>query len=357
MSEATIKKTPRAAIAGALSVDISPTFVSSPAKEFSEVIKPGMITHIEGNEIHPGGPVANTGMALPIFGVEPLFVAKVGNDAFGSLLTSVLASVGGPESVEGISVDSSIYTAYSIILAPAGLDRAILQNPGANDYFSEQDVDYGKMLDCSLFHFGHPSSMKNMYENDGEQLVNIMKKARGMGMVTSFDLCAVDPDTDAGKADWKKILQRVLPYVDFFLPSYGELRDIIAPGEDPEPAYLTFESLALGATNIFLKLGKEGAYFRNSDGTVFRDIEERLGFERGSMESWEDRIGTIEAKLVPAENVVSGLGAGDTTISAYIAAMLRGYDFDNTIDLAVTEGALCVTAASAIGGLKPFEEL
>lgn len=44
-----------------------------------------------------------------------------------------------------------------------------------------------------------------------------------MGLTTSLDLVAVDPDSEAAGMDWARILERVLPYVDFFVPSIEEL--------------------------------------------------------------------------------------------------------------------------------------
>ena len=38
-----------------------------------------------------------------------------------------------------------------------------------------------------------------------------------------MDMAAVDADSEAGRADWEAILKRVLPYVDFFVPSVEEL--------------------------------------------------------------------------------------------------------------------------------------
>lgn len=358
------RKPLRAAVAGALSVDICPEFPGVTATEgsemdFGDIILPGKITHIDGNQMHPGGPVANTGMALSIFGVEPILLARIGDDDFGQLLRTMLIRGTGEYSVNSLIVDKDIgaYTAYSLILAPSGIDRAILQNPGANDRFEMDDIDFEYLVSegCRLLHFGHPSSMHNMFVNEGEQLMNIMKSAREHGLVTSLDLCVVDKNTEAGEHDWMHILRRVLPYVDFFVPSYDDICDIFSPGEHPEAAYLAIESISMGASNVFLKLGTEGTYFCNGDALVFRDIESRLGFESGSMESWEERVGRAKGKII--ENVVSGLGAGDTAIAAYLSAMLRGYDFDDAIDIAMIEGGLCVTQASATGGLVPFEDL
>ena len=73
------------------------------------------------------------------------------------------------------------------------------------------------------------------------------------------------------------------------------------------------------------------------------------------MENWEKREGYIPA--VPAEKNISGLGAGDVTVAAYLAAMMHTQSFDETLRLALTEGSLCLSDPSATGGLKPFGEL
>ena len=65
--------------------------------------------------------------------------------------------------------------------------------------------------------------MQSMYENDGKELLKIMKKAKDAGAATSLDMASVDETSDAGGADWEKILESVLPYVDFFVPSVEEL--------------------------------------------------------------------------------------------------------------------------------------
>ena len=66
--------------------------------------------------------------------------------------------------------------------------------------------------------------MRHFYENAGWGLVSVFRRARRAGLATSLDLCAVDPDSDAGREDWEMILTNVLPLVDFFVPSIDELR-------------------------------------------------------------------------------------------------------------------------------------
>ena len=423
---------PRAAVAGCYSIDICPGFAGT-GKDFGEIIKPGAITRITGNDMFPGGSAPNTGLAMNIFGVEPVFLGKIGNDAFGGMLLDMMraqlaagsdsdaddgdgqATAGSDAALEALCVDENAPTAYSLILAPKGLDRAILQNPGANDEFCFDDIDWEKLSGCRLLHFGHPPTIRRFYEDEGAQLRELFRTARERGMATSLDLCAVDPASDAAKEDWRKILENVLPYVDFFLPSAVELdqmlhgagiagsgplgdgagktgsgagrtgsgeaaAEILAYGTDDElhdaVRKLAEESVRIGASNLVIKLGSRGFYYRNADD--LSAVAERLGRVRGAegacvqsradaesggqadglanagMDDWAGREGFAPARSVEE---VSGLGAGDTFIGAYLAGLLRGFGFDATIECARAEGALCVTQRSATGGLVPFERL
>ncbi|MDO4869267.1 MAG: carbohydrate kinase family protein [Bacillota bacterium] len=339
----------RAAVAGCLSIDICPRFVSS-GNDFGDIIKPGQITHIEGNDVFAGGSVANTGIAMKLFGVEPLLLGRIGGDSFGRMLQGMLRDQVGA-GADTVVVDHETPTAYSLILAPEGLDRAILQNPGANDAFRLSDIDWEQIKGCRLMHFGHPPTIRHFYENDGCELEALFAKAREMDMVTSLDLCAVDPASEAGRADWGAILRRVLPLVDFFVPSRQELADMLGAGGEAAVSELIDACVELGATNILIKEGENGMSYRN--GCDFSDIERKLGRAGGSMADWEGCRG--HAPAVKAIKEVSGLGAGDTSIAAYLSAMMRGFSFEDTLYLARAEGALCVSDASATAGLRPLE--
>lgn len=109
------------------------------------------------------------------------------------------------------------------MLAVPGIDRVFLHDPGANDTYSSDDMRGLALNGVDLFHFGYPPIMKKMYQNDGEQLADIFCSMKEKGIATSLDMAAVDPDSEAGQADWRTILKRVLPYVDFFVPSIEEI--------------------------------------------------------------------------------------------------------------------------------------
>ena len=54
---------------------------------------------------------------------------------------------------------------------------------------------------------------------------------------------------------------------------------------------------------------------------------------------------------------MSGTGAGDTSIAAFLTAITDGYTPEDALHLAAGTGASCVAAYDALSGLKSFEEL
>jgi fructose-1-phosphate kinase PfkB-like protein len=140
------------------------------------------------------------------------------------------------------------------------------------------------------------------------------------------------------------------------MPSIGDLEGIlIDDAENADVRKVADELNELGAKCLLIKLGAKGMYYRNPGAAFFRTIEKKLKVVSPYMENWENREGFAEA-VKPKKNI-SGLGAGDVAIAAYLAAIMHTQNFDETIALALAEGALCLGDVSATGGLKPFGEL
>lgn len=74
-----------------------------------------------------------------------------------------------------------------------------------------------------------------------------------------------------------------------------------------------------------------------------------------NLADWTEKEG-FEKSYVP-EKILSGTGAGDTSIAAFLTAMLEGYSIEKAMQLASGTGASCVAAYDALSGLKTFEEL
>lgn len=356
-------------VAGHACLDITPLFPQNQqAAKLGNILSPGKLIQMEGVDIHAGGAVSNTGMAMKMLGADVCLMAKTGNDEFGKIISDIYAAQGADS---GIIVQEGQNTSYSVVLALPGIDRIFLHDPGCNHTFSFEDLPKEKLLGTDLFHFGYPPLMKKMYEDTGSELVRMMKYMKTQGTATSLDLAFVDGESDAGRADWKEILSRVLPYVDFFVPSIEELCFMLdrdryeawktrAGGEDISFSLdvrrdirpLADKCMELGAKVLLLKCGAPGLYYRTTEVKRLEGLETALGI---SAEDWSDREG-FEASYQP-ERVLSGTGAGDTTIAAFLTAMLEGYPFEMCIHLAAAEGASCVEAYDALGGIRPLKEL
>jgi len=354
-------------VAGHICLDITPIFLNQEASTLEKIIESGKLIEMKDADVHTGGCVSNTGLAIKKFGAEVSLVAKIGNDYFGKIVQSIFKEYGADEE---LMVSDSASTSYSIVIALPGRDRIFLHNPGANSAFFAEDIDETKLKDVALLHFGYPSIMKSIYEKDGCELVKIFQKAKRAGRtLTSLDMAAVDPLSEAGKVDWKKILANVLPYVDFFVPSIEELCFMLdrphyeklvakADGKDitevldieQDVTPLAQMCIELGAKVLLIKCGAAGIYYCSAG----NDRLESLG-SRIQIEEWAGIRGF--QKSFKAERVLSGTGAGDTSIAAFLISMLHGKSFQESVTLAAATGACCVERYDALSGIKSLEQI
>lgn len=353
-------------VAGHLCVDITPEFPEGKKKPISELLTPGKLLQMKHATVHTGGVVSNTGLALKKMGADVRLVGKLGEDAFGDMVRNMMKAYGAEQD---ILTDPETSTSYTIALAPPGIDRIFLHNPGANDSFGADDVPDEMLKESSLLHFGYPPIMKKFYENGSAELLKLFRKAKEYGVMVSMDTTSVDPDSEAGKADWEQILKDALPYVDFFEPSVEELcymldrpryeewtaraagRDVteVLSLEDIRP--LAQKAMDLGARVLLLKCGVSGMYYRTAP-------KDRMGSYRDAgfdLDAWSGKEGFVKS-FVP-DRVRSGTGAGDTSIAAFLLAALRGFPAEQCVKLAAAEGASCVEEFDALTGVRTLEEL
>ncbi|MEY8354968.1 carbohydrate kinase family protein [Lachnospiraceae bacterium 54-53] len=351
-------------VAGHISLDITPVFKNSGGQKLLELFRPGKLMAVGGAKICTGGAVSNTGLGLHALGADVLLMSKVGEDDFGRILKEKIRQSGCESCIPERPGEA---TSYTVVLAPRGLDRFFLHDPGCNDTFCCDDVDFKKIAGASHFHFGYPTLMRRFYEKDGKELTELFRRVKELGLSTSLDLAAVDPDSEAAGCDWKRILASALPYVDFFVPSIEELgyvldRDLYdkwqekAGGDDitsilslsEDVEVLAGRALALGTKAVLLKCGAAGMYLKTAPDHVFA---EATPLKR----NWGG-ISHFQNSFVP-DRILSATGAGDTSIGAFLKAMLDGLEPLECLELAAATGASCVTAYDAVSGLLPFDAL
>ena len=157
----------KAVIAGHICIDITPSIPKQPSDRIQDILSPGRLIKVNEADIHTGGAVANTGLAMKILGADVTLAGKIGDDAFGDMILSITDRYGASGGLIRSKGDS---TSYSVVLAIPGIDRIFLHNPGENDTFSADDLPMEAINEAALFHFGYPPLMKRVYENDGAEL-------------------------------------------------------------------------------------------------------------------------------------------------------------------------------------------
>ena len=358
----------KAIVAGHICLDVTPVFPGNGRMgNVGEIFQPGRLLHMDGVDIHTGGAVANTGLAMKILGNDVSLIGKIGDDAFGKI---VLDMLGAYQAEKDMIVSAQTSTSYSVVLAIPGIDRIFLHDPGANDTFTPEDLDWQMIAQAELFHFGYPPIMKNMYQDGGRELAAMLQKVKELGTAVSLDMAAVDPASEAGKAGWKEILKAALPYVDFFVPSAEELCAMLdedlyrewsrrAAGGDmteilnmEELHWLGEKVLELGVRVVMIKCGSSGMYFKTAGAERLKELCVSLGLKP---EEWAAKEG-FEKSFEP-EAVLSGTGAGDTSIAAFLTSVMRGEALEEAVQMAAATGACCVAAYDALSGLKPLEQL
>jgi sugar/nucleoside kinase (ribokinase family) len=308
-----------------------------------------------------GGAVSNTGQALHKLGVDTRLMGKIGDDIFGRATLDIIKSLSA-HLVEGMRISPGEASSYTIILSSPRIDRIFLHYPGPNDTFGPADIDYELLKQVDLFHFGYPTLMKQMYQNEGVELVEIFRQAKATGVTTSLDLAMPDPTAPSGQANWPLILKNCLPYVDLFTPSVDEILLMLYPATFKQMAAgaapitpmllseIARELLQMGAKVVLLKAGELGLYLRTAQAKIL------TGLGRVCPDNIERWAGRELWSPIFQTSVVGATGAGDSASAGFLAALLRDLSPTEAITIAAAVGACNVEAADAVSGVRPWAE-
>jgi sugar/nucleoside kinase (ribokinase family) len=246
---------------------------------------------------------------LSTLGTTVAFIGKLGNDNFGDHIISSLKARGVETKFILRSADHS--TGATIVLN-FGEDRAMVTYPGAMKYLSIADVPV--MTSRHL----HMSSifLQTGLTND---LVTLFRKAKESGLTTS-----IDPQWDPAEK-WDVDLERLLPYVDVFMPNMKELC-LLTKTKSLEDALHVVKPFA---RIVVIKNGSDGAYL------------------------WDGSQLIHQASFLNQE-VVDSIGAGDSFNSGFIHKYLQEKPLRECLEFGALTGAINTTRA---GGTTAFENL
>jgi fructokinase len=217
----------------------------------------------------PGGAPANVAVAAVRLGMHSAFIGKVGDDAFGHHLASILRQEG--VDVRGMRYDQEARTGMAFIAMPDVNSYEILfyRNPGADMRLRADELDRELLQQTRVLHFG---SLSLIQEPSRSATLEAVKIARQGGALISFDV-NYRPDL-WGRAEARERVMATLPYVDLLKVNEVEIallggRGVARSGDRPQQVDLDVATQALleyGPSLCVVTLGPEGSFFRVAEG-------------------------------------------------------------------------------------------
>ncbi len=346
-------------VAGHIALDILPD-MSMLAPH--QVIEAGKVYEIGAISYSTGGAVSNTGLALHRLGVAVDLLAAVGDDWVGSAIIDYVRGFGADLS-DHFQVTPGAASPYTVVIEPLNHDRTLLTNTGVYQDYDLRNIDLERVAAAKLFHLGYPTLLPRLYANDGDGFLTLLRAVKDTGVVISIDMSLPPPDSPSGRAGWRAILNRCLPYVDIFVPSIEEIMFMLRRPDWERWGSQLFERLdadylaglaadllSMGVGIAGFKLGARGLYLQaaaDPDRLVFLND---LG---AAPAQW-----TGAAVWQPAfqVDVVGTTGAGDAAYAGLLAALTRGYGPRQCARRACAVAACNIEAADATSGVRAWAE-
>jgi hypothetical protein len=259
-----------------------------------------------------GGTVVDTAK----LGLRSLAVGAVGDDEKADWVLLTLEKHGidttTMQRLKGVPTSATILN-----VRPNG-DRPALHVRGASDHFDLPPAMYDQVFDAEIIHLGGTGLLKKL---DGEPSRVILSEAKRRGRTTTFDLIAASRETAS-------IVDPLLPYVDYFMPSIEEAQDMSGQ-KGPEDCAGYY--LDKGAVCCVFTLGSDGAFYAHRDGTRFR-------------------IPAFDIK------VVDTTGCGDAFDAGFICGLKHRMDPETAVRFAQASAALVATGLGSDAGIVSFDD-
>lgn len=276
----------------------------------------GNVEFIDEIRLTVAGTAGGTVVDCAKLGLDCLAVGAVGDDEKADWMLATMERHG--IDVSAMQRLSGVPSSATILNVRPNGERPALHVRGASDHFDVAPADYDTVLAPPIVHLGGTGLLRRL---DGEPSRILLEEAKRRGRTVTFDLIAANEKT-------KAIVEPLLPFIDYFMPSIEEA-SIMSGRRHPGEAADYF--LDRGAKCCVFTLGAEGAYYAHADGTRF------------SMPSY--RI-----------DIVDTTGCGDAFDAGFITALKHAMDPETSVRFAQAAAGLVATGLGSDAGIRSFEQ-
>lgn len=295
-------------VVGELNVDLILNGIESLPKIGTEILASDMALTL-------GSSSAILASNISTLGLSTAFIGKIGDDIFGKLVIESLRKKNVDTSLIQVNLKSK--TGATIVLNFDN-DRAMVTHGGAMEELKESDI---KDEDLSSAKHMHVSSifLQPALKKD---IILLFQRAKSLGMTTSLDV-QWDP-----MEKWDVDFNKLLPFVDVFLPNNNEIMAITNKDtvEEARADLITY------ANTIAIKLGTEGSIGCCSNEKIM--VKPFLNSE-----------------------VVDAIGAGDSFNAGFLSAYLKGLPLKDCLERGNIMGAVNTTGVGGTGAFSSLDDV
>ncbi len=271
-------------------------------------------THlIKGVAVAPAGTAAGAAMVAARLGVKTKLAGSVGGDFMGRVVRLGLEDQGVETSL--LQVLEDLPTSATILAIDTHGRRPNFHALGAGMFAPSHDGVIAAAGKAAFLHYAAVGGPRT----DGGQGLAVVQAAKAGGATVTCDLISPQPTAVAE-------LERLLPHVDYFMPSASEAL-ALANADSLEAAADFF--LGLGAGGVIIKNGGEGSFVA---------------------------VGTDRTRL-PAYAItpIDTTSCGDSYCAGFIAALGRGLPILDAARFATAVAALVAQGLATLGKLESYE--
>lgn len=271
---------------------------------------------IEEIRLSVAGTAGGTVVPCARLGLQALAVGAVGSDEKADWVLDAMRrdgiDVSRMERMAGVPTSATI-----LPIRPDG-SRPALHARGASARWRISPEVQEAACQAQVLHLGGVGSILAM---DGEPSRALLEMAKAKGCVTTLDLISARDET-------LSLVEPLLPFTDFFMPSIDEAAVMVG---SPDPRACAEFFMGKGAGACAISLGADGSYIQTREGRSF---------------------------TVPAFDITvrDTSGCGDSYTGGFIAGLVRGWDLLDCARLATATSAIVATGVGSGANLVSFEE-
>jgi len=238
---------------------------------------------------------------------------------------------------DALKTTSQAATSYTDVMSVQSTGRrTFFHQRGANAFLDESHFDFSAAGE-KIFHLGYLlllDALDVVHEDGLTGAARVLRNALAAGLKTCVDLVS------SSSPDFQNIVQPALPFIDYLFLNELEAQrctDISLAGESVDVAVLED-----AADRLFQQGVREWVVIHFPQGVFAKSRDGRI-CQQGSLD-------------IPAQIIVSSVGAGDALLAGTLFGLHENWPMQESLKLGVCTAAASLFSASCSDGVRHYQD-